>query len=212
MARRRKAGRREANGRLQRQRRSDPHAQARLRRQARLVGRDDEGRVRDPALAADPLSLMVARDGLGAEMRRAGEVYEHLYRFAQGRVDPVSACHRLGGLVGPGWAAAGDDEGRERFLHRRFRQAGAALLAVDGGQGRVKNAVENMVVFKHLPDWLMRRIDGRPASPVGSQERARLLAGLAALAALFQGRPGGAGGQRRSAPPTASDDERAPGR
>ncbi|MBL8709832.1 MAG: hypothetical protein JNL25_11610 [Rhodospirillaceae bacterium] len=134
----------------------------------------------DPAAAAHPLDLLLAKGWVSEAAHRAGWRYAALYRQAIGRT-AVSYGRFYDGLVGTsGRSASGvaSDEADRARNESRFRRAKRDLLRTGAATAA---ATERLVVFGCWPDWLLlpdgiARPDGR-----------RVLAGLAALLASFSG-------------------------
>lgn len=137
----------------------------------------------DPALAAYPLGILLARGLIGREQHEAGCRYGFLYGRVLGRTHLSCAAiyERLAAETGAPRANA--DEEQEKRHQDQFRLGKNRLLAAGR---RVCDATENLVVFARLPRFLDtegRR--GAGARRGDAIELAAVLAGLDTLVACY---------------------------
>jgi hypothetical protein len=109
----------------------------------------------DPALAENPLSLLLARGLISAEQHGAGCRYERLYRLAVARreISFGQLYRRLGEATGrsTGGESDGHDDARIADTRRHYLAAKANLLQAGPAAAR---AVEAVAVFGAWPDVL----------------------------------------------------------
>jgi hypothetical protein len=110
----------------------------------------------DPAMAENPLGLLLARGLINAEQHRAGSRYERLYRQAVARreISLGRIYRRLGEATGrsTGGAAQDRDDASLAEARRQYLAAKANLLQAGLAAAR---AVEALVVFDEWPEALL---------------------------------------------------------
>lgn len=143
------------------------------------------GESGDLTLAESPIGVMFARGILSDGHHQAARIYEQLYCFRNGKVHPGStyaSLINLGIRHGAGWDWDEEDpEARSERLSKAWRLAIRCLLKADEGRGQVKSEVENVVVFRSMPTWLIADIFGQPLVINEHQQKANIIQGLEVL-------------------------------
>jgi hypothetical protein len=109
----------------------------------------------DPALAENPLSVLLARGLISAEQHAAGRRYERLYRQAVARreISFGQVYRRLGEATGRGTGGESHDGDDARMAEARRAYLAAKANLLQAGPAAAR-AVEALVVFGQWPDAL----------------------------------------------------------
>ena len=176
-----------------------PELQARRRA---LVGEAD------PALAAHPLGVMLARGLIGRAEHDAGCRYALLYARAVSRTE-LSVAHVYRRLLAESGRSHELDEASEARIQAQFRLGKNRLLAAGR---RICSATENLAVFARPARFLDISRPGELKRGAAHAELAAVLEGLAVLAACYG--PGAARRGRMEAhlPPSLGPGGRGPER
>jgi len=145
-------------------------------RRALLAGPGTANQPPDPVMTSTPLDILKTRGLISLDQHSAGLDYATLYAKFTGR-------YRDAGLEPEGQGEPSEDA--EAEVERKYRACAIALLSLGR---RVKDATDNLVIYRRMPAWLQGASQNPSRRAGAERERQAAIQGLTALAMSLFGK------------------------